>query len=108
MLLLELKGNPDAPVFDKTPEFRKIYGNYCGSGNNGGEPIDDIDGACQEHDMCYHYNSRDDCDCDGRFVKKLEDILKNQKLTFKQRTITQMMLIYFKRNKTKNKCEDET
>jgi len=29
------------------------YGNYCGPGNNGGEPIDKLDAACQVHDACY-------------------------------------------------------
>ena len=30
-----------------------LYGNYCGPGNNGGEPIDELDAACQVHDNCY-------------------------------------------------------
>jgi RHS repeat-associated protein len=29
------------------------YGNFCGPGNRGGAPIDDVDSACQEHDNCY-------------------------------------------------------
>ena len=29
------------------------YGNYCGPGNIPGNPIDAIDGACEEHDQCY-------------------------------------------------------
>ena len=30
-----------------------LYGNYCGPGNNGGQPIDDLDAACKVHDDCY-------------------------------------------------------
>ncbi|MFQ5597981.1 MAG: RHS repeat-associated core domain-containing protein [Nitrospiria bacterium] len=30
-----------------------VYGNYCGSGNNPGQPIDQLDTACQSHDICY-------------------------------------------------------
>jgi len=29
------------------------YGNWCGLGNNGETPIDNIDACCQNHDMCY-------------------------------------------------------
>jgi RHS repeat-associated protein len=29
------------------------YGNYCGPGNNPGEPIDELDKACKDHDACY-------------------------------------------------------
>jgi hypothetical protein len=33
------------------------YGNYCGPGNTGKYlPIDDLDAACQSHDMCYKAN----------------------------------------------------
>ena len=29
------------------------YGNYCGPGNSPGDPIDDIDSTCRDHDECY-------------------------------------------------------
>merc|ERR1711971_1542217 len=29
------------------------YGNWCGPGSNGREPVDDVDTCCQGHDMCY-------------------------------------------------------
>ena len=30
-----------------------VYGNYCGSGNNPGQPIDQLDASCKSHDICY-------------------------------------------------------
>lgn len=32
------------------------YGNYCGPGYYSAPPIDDLDGACQQHDACYAAN----------------------------------------------------
>merc|ERR1712227_164301 len=29
------------------------YGNWCGMGNNGQDPLDQIDQCCQHHDLCY-------------------------------------------------------
>ena len=29
------------------------YGNWCGMGNNGKDPEDEIDACCQSHDHCY-------------------------------------------------------
>lgn len=92
--LLEFMGNPDAPVFEPTPKFKQFYGNYCGPGNRGGEPIDDIDAACQQHDMCYHYNQRHDQKCDARFIRELRRLLLT-KLTFKQRYHATIMYRYF-------------
>lgn len=100
--LSEFKGNPDADVFGPTSEFKQIYGNYCGPGNRGGEPIDDIDAACQLHDMCYHYNKRYDPECDERFVRRLKQLL-GTRLTFKQRYYANIMYLYFVRRLKKYK-----
>merc|ERR1712233_134351 len=29
------------------------YGNWCGPGSSGRDPVDDVDTCCQGHDMCY-------------------------------------------------------
>merc|ERR1719186_1727911 len=29
------------------------YGNWCGLGNNGREPVDEMDACCKVHDLCY-------------------------------------------------------
>lgn len=94
--LREFKGNPNAGTFKTTDHFKQVYGNYCGPGNRGGEPIDDIDAACQSHDMCYHYNDRNSPECDRRFVKRLNRVL-NKDLTLKQRYYAMMMRAYFNR-----------
>lgn len=100
MLLIELSGNPRAVTFGPTDKFVKVYGNYCGPGNKGGEPIDAIDNACKQHDMCYHYHGRHDNDCNEKLIKELAGLLKG-KLTFKQRYFAQLMLLYFKNCKRK-------
>jgi RHS repeat-associated protein len=41
-------GRPVGPPFNP---FH--YGNYCGRGSRGGEPIDELDRACHDHDNCY-------------------------------------------------------
>lgn len=98
MRLLEL--NEHAVPFGPTPSFRKVYGRYCGFGNAGGDPIDDVDRACMNHDRCYHENGRDSCDCDQKFRDELHQLLKS-KLTGKQRLAALTMLVYFK---AKRRC----
>lgn len=34
------------------------YGNWCGRGDNGKEPIDILDGQCKIHDECYAKNGK--------------------------------------------------
>ena len=29
------------------------FGNWCGMGNNGREPVDGMDACCKVHDLCY-------------------------------------------------------
>ncbi|XP_059158331.1 acidic phospholipase A2 3-like [Physella acuta] len=33
------------------------YGCYCGHGNSGGEPVDEVDRCCQIHDVCFGQSS---------------------------------------------------
>ena len=108
--LLEKEGQiQDDPTgskeFGPTPVFRKIYGNYCGPGNKGGEPIDDLDAACMKHDKCYFAHGRDDCDCDDDITKDVEAFLKNGKLRFKQRLYGELVKMYFQRKKKKQSCK---
>lgn len=111
-LLLELmslieRGNAQAPTFAVTPKFTQVYGNYCGPGNRGGEPIDAIDAACKMHDMCYHYQKRNDCKCDEKLIKDLEDQLKTR-LKFRQHYMAKAMILYFKKQLKKTEpCTDE-
>jgi len=47
-----------------------IYGNWCGLNypadpSIAAEPIDDLDAACKQHDICYESRGMYDCSCDG-------------------------------------------
>ena len=42
------------PINNADPSGKiPAYGNYCGVGANPGDPIDELDAACREHDLCY-------------------------------------------------------
>jgi hypothetical protein len=47
-----------------THKDQPIHGNYCGFGNRGGPPVDDLDAACKWHDECYDRVGRAACSCD--------------------------------------------
>lgn len=52
------------------------YGRYCGKGNKGGKPIDDLDAACQKHDRCFKgFNSKSK-KCNQEFVRRLLPIVQ--------------------------------
>lgn len=53
------------------------YGNWCGRGNNGRNPLDVLDLACMQHDKCYDRNGRDNPYCDRVFVRRLKTIRNN-------------------------------
>lgn len=57
------------------------YGNYCGKGNNGKKPIDNLDKACQAHDKCYKGFGKGNKKCNTEFRKKLQPIIKATKAT---------------------------
>ena len=49
--------------------------NWCGPGCSGpGAPINAIDNACKEHDICYslHQNR---CQCDQQFLRRLRPLM---------------------------------
>lgn len=78
--------------FGPTTKFRKVYGNYCGKGNRGGRPVDAVDAACRQHDICYH-KGRYKKSCDEKFVNNLA---KLNKLGSKQKAAKKVMSAYFK------------
>ena len=78
-----------------TPHFQKIHGHYCGPGNEGGKPIDNVDATCQLHDVCYMMYGRDDIECDQAFLEWVNDLDSN-KLTTRQRVAKWAILKYFK------------
>lgn len=56
----------------RSPRFCVFPGyNWCGPGCSGPDkPINDVDAACKEHDICYQ-KTRDYCRCDDQFVNRL-------------------------------------
>ena len=94
----------DAMEFGPTAKFSRIYGNYCGRGNRGGPPIDDLDAICMAHDKCYntasgHSGPQGICDLD--LLKRIEEYLTRPNLTLKQKLVARAMRAYFKRQAKK-------
>jgi hypothetical protein len=86
----------------KAAKFVKIYGHYCGPGNEGGTPIDGLDAACKDHDECYDDRGYHHCTCDERIIADIGSFLQQKKLTFKQRTYGVAIKKYFERKLKKN------
>lgn len=78
------------------PQGLATYGNFCGPGNDDGEPEGPVDIACEEHDRCYAEsglgppdvffpptNREERCDkkkCDKIFCKSLQKAQPNDLL----------------------------
>ena len=68
----------EAPI-GPTAVFIPVHGNYCGPGNRGGAPIDDLDKACFKHDCEYDrsYKEQDpnkterQIEADRHFVRRV-------------------------------------
>ena len=58
-----------------------VYGRWCGPGHGGGEPIDDVDRACMEHDKCYGKRGYLDCQCDSQLIADLNRAMGSGKLS---------------------------
>lgn len=58
--------------------FYGVYGNFCGSGNNGWltQPIDDLDAACRLHDTCFTGSYSKNDPCNQEFLRKLLPIIQ--------------------------------
>ncbi|WP_175986856.1 phospholipase [Bacillus sp. Marseille-Q1617] len=57
----------NSPMFCIFPEYK-----WCGPGCSGpGKPINEVDAACMEHDLCYErYGPA--CHCDREFLSQLK------------------------------------
>lgn len=53
----------------------KLYGNWCGPMHGGGEPIDELDQLCMEHDLCYKDRVMFSCYCDEELVLGIHETL---------------------------------
>ncbi|WP_414054609.1 phospholipase A2 family protein [Macrococcus equi] len=72
-----------------------IYGNYCGKGNKGGKPIDDLDAICKRHDQCYEKKGMWNCSCDALIVGELVLYSKNKKYSIVKRTRAKVFMSFF-------------
>lgn len=86
-----------------TRPFKKIHGNYCGKGNQGGEPVDALDHACKKHDTGYHYTEnhprKDQLrkKHDASFVKHVDSIAKDKSTPLTTKLKAHVIKHYFKR-----------
>ena len=72
-----------------------VYGRWCGPGHGSGEPIDEVDRACMEHDNCYDRNGYFDCGCDSQLLGDLQRALVSGKLSPQARTAALAMSAWF-------------
>jgi hypothetical protein len=59
---------PPPPPPPPPPPDDCWYGHFCGPGCGRGNPIDDLDVCCKEHDKCYKERGYLDCNCDIELI----------------------------------------
>lgn len=77
------------------------YGNYCGKGNKGGTPIDDLDRACQAHDRCFlGFNNKTakNKTCNYDFLYKVMPIVQYTSIFTYKGAYARAALALFKKN----------
>jgi len=72
-----------------------VYGNWCGPGHGGGNPVDDVDQACMVHDKCYEKNGYFDCNCDADLIKALDKAIKSSNITRTGRVMAPLIKAWF-------------
>lgn len=65
----------DKPLPKKT--FIKFHGNYCGPGNQGGQPKDDLDTCCMLHDKGYYNDKENEIMYDRMLCLRALEIAKD-------------------------------
>ncbi len=75
------------------------HGNYCGFGTIDGtlrqNPIDQLDAACQAHDICY-IEGNDHCFCDNWLKRDMAAIIDNPGIGLKMRRKAKLVRSTFK------------
>lgn len=89
---IEAKNNHELDTFEPYL-YIKVYGNYCGKGNNGKKPIDDLDKFCQTHDQCYDKKGWGNKSCDQAFVNSLK--ANKHKWTGYKRVVAEAAILAF-------------
>lgn len=57
-----------------------VHGNWCGPGHGGGQPVDELDVACMQHDQCYDRKGYLDCGCDKKLVGNITSLVASRQL----------------------------
>ncbi|MEC0303410.1 phospholipase [Terribacillus saccharophilus] len=53
--------------------------NWCGPGCSGpGAPVNKVDAACKQHDMCYRRHGNR-CECDQMFLNRLRPLVNSRR-----------------------------
>lgn len=68
-----------------------FYGHYCGKGDVGGAPIDDLDAACMRHDRCYEKRGDHNCACDLELSKEACRIWADPHESARERQVAQQV-----------------
>jgi Phospholipase A2 len=58
-----------------------FHGNWCGVGDaNRASPVDVLDAACREHDLCYERHGRGSCICDRAILRATASIVRRSQI----------------------------
>lgn len=95
----ELNETPLQP----SEKFVCFHGNYCGPGNRGGKPIDELDRACFKHDCEYDKSYKDEGDtrrrrqniADIHFVKRCLKVAQDRNTKLSIRIKAKIAAKYF-------------
>ncbi len=80
---------------DGTYYFLKIYGNYGGIGNRGGEPRDDLDRAFEKHDYRYGRYGFLDAKSDARLLEEIPTVLFHRNVDGEGYIVGPAVFIFF-------------
>lgn len=107
MRFRDLFEGPLSPI-PKTDRFIRFHGNYCGPGNRGGDPVDDLDHACMKHDVGYHYtpDPAKRLKHDASFIKKVHAISTDTNQPRAVRVKAKMIKSYFQWKINKMKFQE--
>ena len=77
-----------------------VYGNWCGPNhprdiNNALDPVDRLDAACMNHDICYAKKGYLDCDCDQTLNTEIKQDLNSGVYTLDQILVARNIHRYF-------------